>query len=213
MNRAKRTFDLALSLGGLAMTWPAIAVAAVAIRLEDGGPVLFRQERVGREGKRFRILKLRTMEVDADRRGALVTTAGDRRVTRCGQWLRRLKLDELPQLVNVLRGEMSFVGPRPEVPRYVELYTAEEREVLRVVPGITDPSSIKYRNESDLLAQADDPERYYRETVLPDKIRLSLDYARSATLWSDVGILLATVKRVVEVGGEAEAEEPQRQGQ
>jgi lipopolysaccharide/colanic/teichoic acid biosynthesis glycosyltransferase len=163
---------------------------AVAVRGEDGGPVLFRQRRVGRGGQLFELLKFRSMSVGAA--GAAVTAAGDRRVTRTGRWLRKFKLDELPQLWNVVRGEMSLVGPRPEVARYVNLEQAVWRRVLAVRPGITDAATLIYRDEERILAAFADPEAGYRETVLPDKLKLNLAYLERRTLWTDAQVMAWT---------------------
>jgi lipopolysaccharide/colanic/teichoic acid biosynthesis glycosyltransferase len=197
MNRTKRIFDLALALPGLAVAAPLIAVSAAAIKIEDRGPVFFRQVRVGRHGRRFHMWKLRTMSADAESRGPQLTRAGDRRVTRVGAALRAAKLDELPQLLNVVRGDMSLVGPRPEVPRYVELYDDAQRSVLELTPGITDPASIKFAREGEILAKAADPERMYVEEIMPEKIRLNLEYARRATPASDLAIVLSTFSAIL----------------
>lgn len=194
MSAGKRLFDLILGLLGLVITAPVMAGAAILIKLEDGGPVFFHQERVGMQGRRFMIWKLRTMVVDAERRGGQLTVGTDGRITRVGRWLRLAKLDELPQLINVVGGTMSLVGPRPEVPHYVELYSASQRKVLDLVPGITDPASIEYRDEAAILAASKDPERTYVEVIMPEKIRLNLEYARSRSgLWSDVQVVLRTL--------------------
>lgn len=198
MTPAKRLFDLAAAGTGLLVLAPLLAAIAAVILVEDGRPVFFRQERVGRDGRPFRIWKFRTMVRDAERRGTAITVGRDPRITRIGHWLRRFKLDELPQLWNVVRGEMSLVGPRPEVPRYVALYTPEQRRVLALVPGITDPASIAYRDEAALLAESDDPERLYVERIMPDKIRINLDYAARRSLWSDLRVILETL---VKIGG------------
>lgn len=192
----KRPFDLACSLTGLALLLPVFAGVAVAIKLMDPGPVFFRQERIGLHGRPFRIWKFRTMVVDAPRMGAAITVGADSRITRVGGFLRKYKLDELPQLLNVATGEMSLVGPRPEVPRYVALYTEAQREVLRLKPGITDWASIKYRDESAILAKAEDPETMYRKILMPDKIRLNLDYAGKASLVKDISVIIATLIKV-----------------
>ncbi|HEX6965434.1 MAG TPA: sugar transferase [Gemmatimonadaceae bacterium] len=198
MSSLMRMRDRCAAALGLLVVWPVLLVIAMAITLDDGGPIFFRQERVGHRGRPFRIWKFRTMVAGADRMGQHLTLGADRRITRVGRWLRRYKLDELPQLVNVLRGEMRLVGPRPEVPRYVALYSATERRVLELVPGITDPASIRYARESDELPPAAaDAERAYVTRIMPDKIRLNLDYAARATAWSDLSIVLATVRRVV----------------
>lgn len=193
MTAAKRACDLFGAVAGLVILSPLLVAIGVAIALADGRPVFFRQERVGRGGRMFRMWKFRTMVVQAERMGALLTASGDSRVTRVGRWLRRHKLDELPQLLNVVRGEMSLVGPRPEVPRYVALYTPAQREVLALVPGITDPASIRYADEGVLLAGAADPERLYVEELMPEKIRLNLEYARGATPLTDLAAIGATL--------------------
>lgn len=197
----KRVLDIVGAALGLVLLWPLFLVIAVAILLEDGRPVFFVQDRIGRGGRPFRMLKFRTMVTGAERRGREITVGGDPRITRVGRILRSAKLDELPQLVNVLRGEMRLVGPRPEVPRYVLLYTPSQRAVLALVPGITDPASLRYYDESAELAQASDPERLYVDEIMPEKIRLNLEYASRATVWSDLGIVLATVRRSFVSGG------------
>lgn len=190
---AKRNFDLLLSLIGLCAALPFFFLASLLIKLDDGGPIFYRQERVGRHGKLFRILKFRTMGVDADKIGPSITAAGDRRITRIGRWLRKTKLDELPQLWNVFWGEMSFVGPRPELPKYVALYTPEQRKVLELTPGITDEASVAFRDEEARLGAATDPHVYYLEYCMPQKIAFNLAYAKRATLFRDLGVILRTV--------------------
>ena len=191
---AKRLFDIVCAAIGLLLLSPLLLAVAVWIKLDSAGPVMFRQERVGRFGRTFRIHKFRTMRVDAPRLGPQITIGEDARITRSGRWLRATKVDELPQLWDVLRGEMSLVGPRPEVPRYVAMYPAELREVvLSVRPGITDPASLSFRNESELLAKAADPEREYVEVVMPMKLRLAADYVRNASLGGDIRLILATL--------------------
>lgn len=197
MTPAKRGFDVVCAALGLVALSPLFAVLAACIKLGDGGPVFFRQQRTGYRGRPFRIWKFRTMVPDAERRGALLTADRDPRITRVGHWLRRTKMDELPQLLNVLAGEMSLVGPRPEVARYVALYTPAQRGVIDIVPGITDPASLAYRDEGRLLAGAPDPERAYVDRIMPDKIRLNLEYAGRATLWTDVAVILNTVRHLV----------------
>jgi lipopolysaccharide/colanic/teichoic acid biosynthesis glycosyltransferase len=194
MRPGKRVFDVTGALVGLAVLWPLLAVIALVVKASDGGAVFFPQERVGYRGRRFRVWKFRTMAPQAQNSGIPLTVAGDARITKSGRWLRRLKLDELPQLLNVLAGEMSLVGPRPEVPRYVGLYTPEQRRVLELVPGVTDVSSIAYRRENELLAEASDPERTYVEHILPEKIRLSLEYAVGANVWTDFLVILRTIR-------------------
>ena len=192
---AKRLFDLLAAALGLALLLLPGLVVALLIKLDSAGPVFFRQVRVGRRGREFRIHKLRTMRVDAERLGGQLTVGADQRVTRIGAWLRRSKLDELPQLIDVLVGDMSLVGPRPEVPRYVALYPADLREVvLSVRPGITDPASLRLADESALLAAAADPEREYVEVILPAKLREAAAYARQATLASDLRVLWDTAR-------------------
>ena len=193
--RAQRVLDVVGASVGLLILSPLFGAIAIAIALDDGGPVLFRQMRVGRDGKDFSMLKFRSMVVDADRRGGLLTLAQDRRITRLGRWLRRFKLDELPQLVNVLAGDMALVGPRPEVRRYVDLYTAEQRRVLDLRPGITDPASLAYFDEGDLLARSADPERTYITEIMPHKIDMNLIYAAGASVGSDVAVVLRTIAR------------------
>ncbi|MFO1449158.1 MAG: sugar transferase [Opitutaceae bacterium] len=193
---AKRGFDLFLALVGLVLAAPLFLLVWFLIKLDDGGPLFFQQERVGRHGRLFRILKFRTMCVGAEKRGLSVTAAGDQRITRTGRGLRKTKLDEVPQLWNVLRGEMSFVGPRPEVPKYVALYSPEQRRVLDFRPGITDEASVAFREEEALLAAADDPERFYVQTCIPQKIALNLAYAEHASVWGDIGVIFRTVGAV-----------------
>lgn len=194
MTRGKRLFDLAGASLGVVLLAPLLAVLALLVKLEDRGPVFFKQERVGYRGRRFRIWKFRTMVVDAAARGLLLTVGRDPRITRIGSWLRRLKLDELPQLFNVLVGDMSLVGPRPDVPSYVDRYRARERRVLEFVPGMTDPAAIQFVGENALLAASHDPERNYLEEIAPEKIRLSLAYAERATVWTDLWTILATLR-------------------
>ena len=182
---------------GLVLLSPVFVVVAVAIAATSPGPVFFRQVRIGRHGEPFRMYKFRSMRVDAEALGGQLTVSGDPRVTRVGAFLRASKIDELPQLINVLVGEMSLVGPRPEVPRYVALYTPEQRRVLEVRPGITDPASIRYRDESAVLARAADPERAYVEEVLPHKLAINLAYLERRSVASDVGVILATFWRLL----------------
>jgi len=193
MNPAKRAFDLFWVVPGLIALLPVFAAIAAAIKLTSPGPVFFVQTRVGRGGRPFRMLKFRSMTADAEQRGPQLTAHGDPRITPVGQFLRKTKLDELPQLLNVLRGEMSLVGPRPEVPRYVDLYTPQERRVLELTPGITDPASIAYRREEELLAAAADPEAAYVTAIMPHKIRINLEYASRATPLTDFLVVVATL--------------------
>jgi lipopolysaccharide/colanic/teichoic acid biosynthesis glycosyltransferase len=192
---AKRLFDVATALLGLVLLSPLLVVVAVWIKLDSPGPVLFRQERIGRNGVPFRIHKFRTMQAAAEGTGPALTVGADPRITRAGAFLRRTKIDELPQLIDVLRGDMSIVGPRPEVPRYVAFFPPELRaKVLSVRPGLTDPASLHFRDESTLLARAADPEREYRDVVLPAKLRLAADYVDTASLGGDLRLIAATVR-------------------
>lgn len=193
----KRAMDIAIAGGALLVLWPVFLLIALAIRIDDPGPVFYRQVRVGRGGKTFRIYKFRTMVVDADKKGLAITVGRDNRITRMGAFLRKTKLDELAQLINVLCGEMSFVGPRPEVQKYVDLYTPYQRQVLLVRPGITDYASIAYRNENDLLAGAQDPERMYIETIMPDKIELNMKYLREISPLADIRLIIGTIAAVI----------------
>ena len=196
MRAGKRGLDVVASLAGLVVLSPLLAAIAAAIKLDTPGTVFYRQERVGREGVPFRIWKFRTMVTGAASLGGALTVGDDSRITEVGRVLRRFKLDELPQLVNVLTGEMTLVGPRPEVARYVALYTGAQRRVLDLVPGITDPASIAYRDEAALLAQRPDPEAAYVQEIMPDKIRLNLDYAGRATMRSDLGLIWRTIRHL-----------------
>jgi lipopolysaccharide/colanic/teichoic acid biosynthesis glycosyltransferase len=195
---AKRLFDLLGALIGLALLSPLLLLVALAIRLDSGGPVFFRQERVGRGGRPFRIHKFRTMTASAAVSGGLLTVGADPRITRVGVWLRGRRLDELPQLIDVLCGDMSLVGPRPEVPRYVAHYSAEMRSrVLRVRPGITDPAALAFRDEATLLERAADPEREYIVNILPRKLALQAAYAESATLATDLAVIARSLRVLV----------------
>ena len=192
----KRIFDLLTAGASIVLLSPVFLVVAAAVRTSSPGPVIFAQERVGRGFRPFWILKFRTMYVDAPARGGQLTVgAHDPRITPVGRFLRGTKLDELPQLWNVVRGDMSLVGPRPEVPKYVEMFRGDYAEILRVRPGITDPASLKYRREADELATAGDPEEEYVRRILPDKIAISKHYLRTSSLVGDAGILIRTVFR------------------
>ncbi|HXY29795.1 MAG TPA: sugar transferase [Gemmatimonadaceae bacterium] len=197
MTPAKRAVDVGGATVGLIVTAPVLIVLAIAIRLSDRGPALFSQTRVGRGGRPFRMWKLRTMVVGAERQDVQITPRTDRRITRLGAVLRRLKLDELPQLFNVVAGDMSLVGPRPEVERYVALYTLEQRRVLELTPGITDPASIAYCDEAAILESDPDPERLYVTELMPAKVRLNLEYAARATVWSDIAVVGHTMISVL----------------
>ncbi len=196
----RRAFDLTAASVGLVLLSPVFLVVALAIRRSSPGPVFFRQVRVGRGGEPFRMTKFRSMRPDAEKLGGQLTVGADPRITPIGAWLRKTKIDELPQLLDVVRGDMALVGPRPEVPKYVAHYTPEQRRVLEVRPGITDPASIQYRDESEVLAKAADPERAYIEEVMPHKLAINLEYQARRTLLSDVGVIFATLARIVRRG-------------
>ncbi len=187
----KRAFDILVSLAGLIILSPLLLLLAIAVRVTSPGPIFYRAVRVGRGGIEFRLLKFRSMVVNADRIGPAVTGAADPRITPIGRLLRRTKLDELPQLWNVLVGEMSLVGPRPEAPKYVALYTRKQRAVLKVRPGITSPASVRYRNEEALLT-GEDWERKYIDEIMPAKLAVDLEYAAHPSLIRDIGILFQT---------------------
>lgn len=187
----KWIFDRLAALLGLAMLWWLLALVAVAIRVRMPGPVLFRQKRVGRGGRLFTMVKFRTMTVNHG--GSSVSVAGESRITPLGAWLRRWKLDELPELWNVLRGDMSLVGPRPDVPGYADMLEGSDRDMLRLRPGITGPASLKYRNEEEMLAAVPDPQRYNDEVIFPDKVRLNLLYLHDHTLMGDLRLIVATL--------------------
>lgn len=193
----KRLLDLAVSAVGLVLLTPLFLLIAIVIKLQSAGPVFFRQERVGRFGKPFRIHKFRTMVTDAEARGLQITVGRDCRVTRVGQVLRKYKLDELPQLIDVLIGDMSLVGPRPEVPRYVAFYKPEARAiVLSVKPGITDRASIEYKDENEIIGKATDPHHAYVTEILPIKIAYYIHYVRNRSFLGDIGLIFATFTAV-----------------
>ena len=189
---AKRTFDVVTATAGLIILSPVIAVIAIAIKRGSKGPLVYRGTRVGMNGEPFHMLKFRTMVVDADKIGGSSTPEDDPRVTPIGKTLRKYKLDELPQLLNVLKGDMSFVGPRPQVQWAVDLYTPEEREILKVRPGITDEASLKFSNEAEILKGSKDPDKDYIEKIHPEKMRLSLDYVRNRSFSGDISIIART---------------------
>ncbi len=189
---AKAVFDRVAAALGLVVLAPVLALIAAAIVLEAGFPVLFRQTRVGRGGRPFRLVKFRSMRMDVA--GTRITAGRDPRVTRVGAWLRRRKIDELPQLWNVLRGDLSLVGPRPEIPPFVDTQDPVWRAVLEVRPGITDPASLQFRHEEELLSGAADAERYYREAILPPKLALNLEYIRTRTFWGDLKLIARTLR-------------------
>jgi lipopolysaccharide/colanic/teichoic acid biosynthesis glycosyltransferase len=192
----RRALDVGGALGALLVLSPLLLLIVLVVRASSRGPAFFVQQRIGRHGRPFGLVKFRSMRSDGDG-GPQLTVAGDRRITRFGALLRRSKLDELPQLWNVLRGDMSLVGPRPEVACYVATFSASQRAVLAARPGITDPASLAFRAEAELLAQKADPERAYREEILPRKLAISLAYLARRTVWSDLGVLLRTAALLV----------------
>ena len=188
----KRLFDIVASGLGLLVMSPIFLILAVWIKVDSKGPVFYRQVRVGRDNKDFRIFKFRSMRVGSDK-GSLVTIGGhDPRITKSGYFIRKFKFDELPQLINVFVGDMSLVGPRPEVRHYVDYWTPEQMHVLDVRPGITDPASIKFRNENELMEQAEDPERYYIEVIMQEKLKLYLEYVNNHSFFGDIGLIFKT---------------------
>ena len=193
----KRLFDIIVSACGLLVLSPVFLIMAIWIKQDSNGPVFYRQVRVGRHNKDFRIFKFRSMRVGADK-GSLVTIGGrDPRITRSGYFIRKYKLDEFPQLINVLLGEMSVVGPRPEVRHYVNYWTPEQMHILDVRPGITDPASIKFRNENELMEKAEDPEDYYINVIMQEKIKLYLEYIQTASCWYDIKLIFKTFKVII----------------
>jgi lipopolysaccharide/colanic/teichoic acid biosynthesis glycosyltransferase len=193
----KRLTDILLSLVGLLILLPFFLVIAIVIALDSRGGVFFLQTRVGKNNKDFKLFKFRTMRVDSESKGQLTIGGHDIRITKAGFFLRRYKLDELPQLLNVLLGDMSLVGPRPEVRKYVDMYTAEQLQVLSVKPGITDYASIKYADESELLAKAENPEQFYIQTVMPDKLAINQEYIKNRSFGVDMGILFKTIGKIL----------------
>ncbi len=193
----KRIFDLSFALVGIIILLPLFLIMGALIKLDSPGPVFFRQIRIGQFGQEFRIYKFRSMVANAEALGKQITVAKDQRITRVGRFLRKSKLDELPQLFNVLKGEMSLVGPRPEVPKYVALYMAEQRQVLKVRPGITDLASIEFRNENELLGSTHSPEDLYIQEIMPKKLELNMKYIAQASLGFDLLIIFQTLWRVL----------------
>ncbi|MCB9169450.1 MAG: sugar transferase [Flavobacteriales bacterium] len=193
----KRLFDILFALVLIGLLWPVFLLLALAVLMTSPGGAFFGQWRVGRNGRQFRLFKFRSMRPGSEAAGQITIGSKDPRITAVGRFLRRTKLDELPQLWNVLIGDMSVVGPRPEVPRYVELYTDEQRRVLRVRPGLTGPASLEYIDENELLAHSDDPERMYREEILPAKLRRDMHYVDHMTILGDLRIIGATIVRIL----------------
>lgn len=193
----KRVFDVMASGLGLLLLSPLFLIIAICVKADSPGPVFYGQTRVGRGNRDFRLFKFRSMRVGSDKKGLITVGGRDPRVTRSGYYIRKYKLDELPQLINVFTGDMSLVGPRPEVRKYVDLYTPEQLHVLDVRPGITDLASIRYRNENELLEQAADPEQYYREVVMQDKLRINLEYISDRSFFKDIKIIFLTFWAIV----------------
>ncbi len=194
---AKRLFDIAISFLGLILLFPLMLFICLFIRKEDKGPILYRGIRVGEDGKLFNIYKFRTMVVDADKKGGPSTSEDDPRITKIGKVLRKYKLDEIPQLINVLKGEMSIVGPRPEVPQEVATYSDEEKRILLVKPGMTDYASILFNNEGEILKGSSDPHQTYREKIRPEKLRLALQYVDNNSFLVDLNIIIKTVAIII----------------
>jgi lipopolysaccharide/colanic/teichoic acid biosynthesis glycosyltransferase len=191
----KRLFDLLASCTALLILLVPFFFLAIWIMLDSRGGVFYRQVRVGKNGSEFGLLKLRSMRPDADHQGQL-TIGNDSRVTRAGRFIRRFKLDEFPQLINIIKGEMSIVGPRPEVPKYVALYSAEQKKVLEVLPGLTDYASIEYLDEQEILGRSDNPEKAYVNEVMPKKLELNLQYIRERSFWLDLKLIFKTIGRI-----------------
>lgn len=196
----KRIFDIVVSFIGLLVLGIPLIIIALIIKITSEGPVFYRQTRVGKNNKDFKIFKFRTMVVDADKKGMLITVGEDKRITKIGKFLRKTKLDELPQLINVFIGSMSFVGPRPEVRKYVELYDDFQKNVLKIKPGITDLASIKYRDESTLLGKSDNPEKTYIEEIMPIKLKINLEYISKMSLAYDIKLIFLTLFRIIGKG-------------
>ena len=193
----KRLFDIVFSFFGLVFLAPLWLLIVVLMLLTSKGPIIFKQVRVGKNNKDFKIFKFRTMHVNADKLGLLSVGDRDPRITQIGYYLRKFKLDELPQLANVFKGDMSFVGPRPEVRKYVNFYNQEQMQVFKVKPGITDLASIEFRNESELLANQEDPDSYYINVIMPKKLQINLDYLKERTLIKDVGVIFKTFLAII----------------
>lgn len=189
----KRLFDITASFFGIIILSPLLIFIGLWVGLSSKGGVFYKQIRVGKNNKDFKLYKFRSMRVNSDKQGLLTVGSKDSRITKAGYFIRKYKIDELPQLFNVLKGDMSFVGPRPEVRRYVDLYSEEQMKVLSVRPGITDPASIKYRNENDILSSASNPEEYYIQHIMPDKLKINIDYINKRTFVKDIKIIFQTI--------------------
>ena len=193
----KRIFDFFAALIGIIILSPILLIVSIAIKMDSTGDILFLQKRVGKDGKEFNIYKFRTMVTDAEKLGKQITVGKDNRITKVGAFLRKYKIDELPQLFNVLKGDMSLVGPRPEVPKYVELYNEEQRKVLSVRPGITDLASLKYSDENDILGKVENPEEYYINVIMKDKLTLNLEYIEKSNLFFDISLVIKTIIKCI----------------
>lgn len=193
----KRMFDFIVSLIGLICLLPVFFVIAILIKIDSKGPVFFKQVRVGKDIKEFKIFKFRTMIQDSEKKGMQITVGRDSRITKFGYVLRRTKIDELPQLINILIGDMSFVGPRPEVPKYIEMYTEQQQNILKIKPGITDLASIEYRDENTLLSDSNNPEETYIKEIMPRKIQLNVEYLRRFSIFYDIKIIIKTILAVM----------------
>ncbi|WP_249316441.1 sugar transferase [Bacillus sp. FJAT-50079] len=193
----KRAMDLLFTTIGLIIIAPILLLISILIKIDSRGPVFFKQVRVGKNERPFKILKFRTMVVDAEKLGKQITVGKDQRITKIGHFLRKSKLDELPQLINVFKGDMSLVGPRPEVPKYTAFYTKEQKKIFNIRPGITDYASIKYRNENEILALSNDPERTYIEEIMNDKLKYNMEYMEKRSILTDIKIILLTIKAII----------------
>ncbi|MBK8551421.1 MAG: sugar transferase [Ignavibacteria bacterium] len=193
----KKVFDILFSFLGLVILSPVFLIIALVVKLDSKGVVFYRQTRVGKDNIDFKLFKFRTMRSDSDKSGLLTVGEKDSRITKTGYYLRKYKLDELPQLINILKGDMSFVGPRPEVRKYVEMYNEDQKKVLSVAPGITDVASIKYRNENEILEKSDNPEEFYINNIMPDKIRLNLEYLNQRSFLKDIGVIFKTLREII----------------
>ena len=195
-NCGKRLFDFICATVGFAIICPFLVLVAILIKLDSKGPVFFFQQRMGKDGKIFRLIKFRSMYIDPKKEKEGFTPGDSSRITRIGRIIRKTKIDELPELINVIKGDMSLVGPRPEVPKYRSFYSGKYREVLKLRPGITDLASIKYRNEEEILEKSDDPEKTYTEVILPDKLELALEYKKKMSFFTDLKIIFSTILRL-----------------
>lgn len=193
----KRIFDFLVSLLGIIILSPIFIIVSIAIKIDSKGNILFLQKRVGRYGKEFNIYKFRTMVTDAEKIGKQITVGNDSRITKVGTFLRKTKIDELPQLFNVLKGDMSLVGPRPEVPKYVALYNEEQKNVLNVRPGITDMASLRYRDENEILGKVENPEEYYINVIMKDKLSLNLEYIQKSNVFFDIYLIVKTIIKCI----------------